>query len=184
MARPRKEHEVEPGVETDETPTAPKVIWRGQREWRHDLYKLKLSLFKKNESYRKYEPQLRDVEHVHFYHSTDRTGRPLETSGAVGGHFHKVTVKTLPDGTMTAECGPPIRWVERRQRNGKMVRELAAVKFNDGDDGRWITDDHTHEVEYLGSEMVSEAGFAKQASEDKAKLANLEQGRKAQAALS
>ncbi len=189
MARQKKSDDI---IETEtvmheeeqHAPVQPKIMWRGSKEWRHDLFKLKLSMFKQNHSWKKYEPNIKEVEHVHFFHSTDKAGRPQDRSSVVGDHYHVVKTKVLPDGTITAECGPPLRTVSYRQKNGKLVSKVESIQFYEGDDSaeNTVTDTHTHQVEYMGSEMLSEAGAKHQAAKDKAQLEKLEAGRTAQGA--
>lgn len=134
----------------------PKFKWKGTTEFRHDLFKLELSHFKKNISYQKYTPQLHDVEHVHFYHSHDSKGRPQKYCSAVGGHFHEMTVEVTPSGDLVAKSGPALKHVVKRQKNGKPKTLIEKVTFYDGDEDNKFFDEHTHEVMYLESDMLSE----------------------------
>ena len=152
-----------------------KRTWRGTGTWVHDLFKLKVTSFKKNMSYRKYEPNLQDVEHVHFFHTTDRQGKPLRTCAPIGGHYHEMEVYE-ENGELKAKCGPPKRIVEKKLRNGRTEKKVEPVYFFDGDDDRKVYDTHSHEVEYLGSEMISEDKIKQTEFKDKAKLEALQSG--------
>lgn len=163
-----------------------RLSWKGDLEFRHDLFKLLITDMKKNTSYKAFDPKLEEVPHVHFFHSHDMKGKQNVHCQAVGGHFHEVTIKWGEDKDgnlviLSAECGPPLRIGQKRLRNGKVkslverVRFKKAVDPEDEDDPEYtyLVDDHRHEIEYRGSEMISPAKLRQQREADKAKLAQM-----------
>lgn len=106
------------------------------------------------------EEDLKQVEHVHFYHSHDSQGRPQTTCVSVGGHYHKITThddkgNPLVDaqGRPRVECGPPLRKVKVK-RGKKMVSVEEPVTFG-MEDGQNVVDKHTHKFAYIDSQELS-----------------------------
>ena len=178
------------------TAMAPKLMYRGSVEFRHDLFKLGISTMLKNVSYKKFEPDLHKVPHVHFFHSHDMKGKKLLHSASVGGHFHEVTVEWNEDPTTgelsikSMKCGPPLRTAQRRLKKGGVKSVIEPVRFETGEDdtfdeagdvveGRAVTtyeyDRHVHDIEYMGSEMLSPEKLKRQQESDKAALRGMVQ---------
>lgn len=130
---------------------APKIVWKHNREYRHDLFKLKLAQFKKNTSFKKFTPNIVSVDHNHFFHSHDRKGRENEYCSAVGGHFHKVIKNE--DGSI--EFGVALRKVKKPMRDGSFRPVIEPVHYATNDPERSIADNHIHETEYLHSESLN-----------------------------
>jgi hypothetical protein len=105
-----------------------------------DTFKLEVTNYAKNLSFDNKKPLLVGVEHCHFYHTLDSSGRKMENCNSVGGHTHKVTVKEDKNGKLIAICGP------------------AEPCFFD--------DKHTHQVTYLKSDKFK----VRTISEDAAKV--------------
>lgn len=165
-----------------------KLAWKGHTEFRHDLFKLEVAVMKKNVSYKKFEPDLKNVEHAHFFHSHDMKGKVLLHSQAVGGHFHEVKVVwgKEADGTPFIEkliCGEPLRQVQKRTKGGRVKTVIEPVRFETGtaavddtdEDERtgFEVDDHRHELTYMGSEMISPEKLKQKKEADKAALAGM-----------
>ncbi len=138
--------------------TAPRVVLKGQQSFRHDLFKAKVAMLKKNlTSWKTGEPSIIEMEHAHMFHSHNSRGKVQTRTTATGGHFHDV--KTFIDpktGEIRAECGPPLKIVQ--EKRGNNYRDFVRpIKFIDkrGDQDREILDTHTHEMEYLHSEELS-----------------------------
>lgn len=91
-----------------------------------DTFKLEVSNFSKNLSFDDKRPLLIGVEHCHFFHTFDSSGKHMTTSNQVGGHHHEVTVREDKNGKLLASCGP-------------------AIPANFGDN-------HTHKTTYLKSD--------------------------------
>lgn len=158
--------------------------WRGQRSFRHDLFKLGVAPMKKNVSYTQYSPKFEDVEHTHFFHSHDMKGRENAHCSMVGGHFHAIEIEwgEKEDGTpfvKRTKCGPPLRnAVKIYGKQRRVVTEQ--VKFCTGKyvdpDTQHVSveyefDEHTHKIEYYHSEMISPDKVKAQQMEDKKALA-------------
>lgn len=125
----------------------------------HHLFKAAMSMMKKNVSWVKGNPNLQDVEHVHFFHSVDSYGIPLEYTNDVGGHFHKVEWQII-DGKPVAKCGPALKKITTRGPGGLPKTRIVEVQFDDffnDADGRKLklVDRHVHEMNYLGWDELS-----------------------------
>jgi hypothetical protein len=140
---------------TTTTQVTPNIVWKGDEEFRHDLYKLHIDKMKRNVSYKEAEPSIQEIEHVHFFHSHDKKGKVNETCQPVGGHFHKILTSVDAKGNLVAECGPPLRMVSKKMRNGKQKKIVESVYYITEDPGTNITDTHKHKMEYLRSELIS-----------------------------
>ncbi len=106
----------------------------------HDLFKLKLAYVKKV-----LVPNGDPVptEHVHYFHSIDSSGRTQENSNQVGGHYHPIEVSHVENGVPVVKCGPPMVWISKTV--GKKTQRVAVP---------YHLDEHTHEMEYLGSQVI------------------------------
>lgn len=137
-------------------------------EFDHDLFKLSVATMKKNVSWNE-SPMIEQFEHCHMFHTVDSNGRKQSVCTPVGGHFHEITVHKAESGVPVLEIGPPRKWVQKK-RHGKFIKVMAPVVL-DKEDG--ITDNHTHEYVYLGSEKIkaraTNTEFAKFESQVKAK---------------
>lgn len=125
-------------------------VFKRTTEKIHDLYKLLVSNCMVNQQLPGAAPTYRPVEHVHFYHSIDSKGVPLNTSISVCGHFHvmKVLEPATDDGPAVLECSPPMIWVRARDAQGQWVKKLQLANRDDT---------HTHEVQYVDSHKFTPA---------------------------
>lgn len=106
---------------------------KGQEKVYHDLFRLDVATTRKDIGWTAneiWEP----VPHKHFFHTYDSSGKKMHRSTPTAAHFHHVTVKEV-NGEFVAECGPP-------------------MVLNKGREYPYKNDNHTHDVEYLGSEVV------------------------------
>lgn len=129
----------------DEPAAAPpeaKRVYRGEQFIDHDLFKLLPAEMTRNVSYND-QPRWEKFMHGHIYHTVDSNGRKLSECAPVGTHFHVMTVTIGPDGKPQASCSKPMRRVNRKVK-GRTVQVTVEVE----------DDDHTHEVEYRGSERI------------------------------
>lgn len=113
----------------------------------HDLYKLDLAHMKKDMATQGNAPFLQNVEHVHFYHSFDSTGRKQVKSTMIGGHFHEVTVISEGDdeNPPRIKVGPAVKYVSVRNKRTKRVEKRIQPL---------AMDEHTHDVTYLRSDKL------------------------------
>ena len=109
-------------------------IYKGEIDVDHDLFKLEVASMKKNVSIDTNSPLYIGVEHCHFFHSFDSSGKKQATSSPIAGHSHKVTTKVDEKGNLVAVCGPAIRKAGSSET---------------------VVDDHWHEVTYLRSERLT-----------------------------
>lgn len=139
-----------------DAPVQPKIVQRGQTEFRHDLFKSDVKEMKKNVSFRKGIVQIENIDHGHIFHSHNSQGMPQKYTSTVGGHFHEVRQFMDEDGTLRVECGPALRHKFLKKPNGQK-RVIVPVTFNDQQNDKVITDNHRHDFQYLGSESLSSA---------------------------
>lgn len=134
---------------------------RGQQVQIHHLMKAELAKFKKNRSWKKDQPEIIDVEHVHFFHTINSTGKAQKFTAAVGGHFHEVEWSIdSRTGEPVAKCGPPLKRVAVPGPDGLVEYENRPIEWYDkvgkmGKRGTTIVDNHTHPMSYLGSDEIS-----------------------------
>ncbi len=135
-------------------------VVKGSQQVMHDLFKLQSSKMLKNGGYSEEFPMIEQHEHTHWYHTVDSSGKSLTGSTATGGHHHKVTVKLDASGEMLLDANglpfvtvsPPLKWVKRKSR-GKIKKSEEPVMVGKGDNAE--PDEHTHTVEYCGSEPIT-----------------------------
>lgn len=149
-------------------PATVQRIIKGSQVFWHDLFKSDVKTMikcifnradEKGAGMQK-EEDLKTVEHVHFFHSHDSNGRPQTTCVSVGGHFHHIKTHddngnplVNKDGTPRVECGPPMRRVKVK-KGRKMVTVEEKVTFG-MEDGKMVTDNHTHNFKYQDSQELS-----------------------------
>src|SRR5882757_9459539 len=96
-------------------PTRPKRKMKDQQVLIHDLFKLLVSVHKKNVSWQKGIVKIVEIEHCHFFHTIDSTGIPNDACVPVSGHFHKVEWGfNETTGEPFLKCGPPLHKVSRK----------------------------------------------------------------------
>lgn len=136
----------------------PQIKWKHELTFRHDLYKLKVAVGKRNNSWQTGVLRIDDIEHCHVFHSHDSKGHPNQYSSATMGHFHEVTVEVDPvTGEMKGKCGPALKMNKTRLKSGAVRKGAVPVAWADEQrqDNTPFVDGHTHEVEYRGSEQIS-----------------------------
>lgn len=139
-------------------PTKPKLKMRGSMTIVHHLFRAGLADFFKNQSWKKLQPNLTKVPHIHFFHTVTSNGKPQQYTTAVGGHFHEVEWNIDPvTGEPVAKCGPPLKKVAVPGIDGLTTHEIREIKWHDGvgsmgQRGKDIIDTHRHEMIYEGSD--------------------------------
>lgn len=135
------------------TPVQPKIVYRDQIESDHHLFKGKIAKCLKSD---KFGPiKLKQVEHVHFFHTINSDGTEQKQTAAVAGHIHEVDWNIDEDGNLVAKCGPPLRKIVRPGPGGAPRATWERIKVKNHDDNTWLEDNHTHEMTYMGSEKMS-----------------------------
>lgn len=133
---------------------------RSQQVQHHHLFKAELSKMKKDlTAWKKGNPKIVGVEHVHFFHSINSFGMPQTTTNEVGGHFHEISWDLDDSGTPRAKCGPPLRKIMKKGRNGMKRTSIVPVEFDvipdDDESSTKIKDEHVHPMTYHGSDEIS-----------------------------
>jgi len=173
-----------PAPQKATAPTPARRFERGTQEHIHDLFKLLVALMQKDVSYKWRQPQLIPMEHSHFFHSiNDTTMQPNKYCSAVGGHFHEVKIapgKVAANGFPLVEVGPALTYVNKKLPNGRILKRAELVQFESVDeltgDLKIIKDNHTHQVEYLGSETFNAQSRSNARVAERSKVAGLMSG--------
>jgi hypothetical protein len=85
-------------------------------------------------------------------------GHAQRYTTTVGGHFHEVSWNVDKNGDLKATCGPALKKITKNTPRGtKTTNE--PFKFFNKMDNEWISDGHSHEMEYIGSDELSVAGI-------------------------
>lgn len=114
----------------------------------HDLFKLEVAKMRKNMMWYKVPPdEYVNIEHCHFYHTFDSSGKKQVYSTSVGGHFHEMEVIDQGEGMPPKIVGMsgPLKWAMVKNEYGRKVKRAIPVNS---------VDNHTHEVTYLQSDEV------------------------------
>jgi hypothetical protein len=161
MSRPKASEKPADQLENVES-VEPKIKIRSQQAVHHHLFKAQIAKMKKNISFTPGQPDIRDVEHVHFFHSVNSLAMPQTHTSEVGGHFHEVTWETNANGDLVAKCGPPLKRISKKGRNGQSQTKIVPVKWQNlikenDQDPDWVEDNHLHQMTYEGSDLISSA---------------------------
>lgn len=171
-------------VEKDAKPQKAKRFAKGSKEVEHDLFKLLPATMKRNISWKWKRPNVVQLEHCHIFHSVDSdTLKANKYSTSVGGHFHEINVDwehADADGQPRIVCGPPLEMI-KTQIDDEVIREIVPVVFEVHDKlkrkgAKDIVDDHTHELEYLGSETLTQNGTQELRASQKKVIAATQDG--------
>lgn len=158
---------------------APKIRSRHDVSFRHDAFISDNKECFRNISYEHLKPNLVRVDHKHIFHSHSNNGRVLSRTGSACGHWHNVEPYIDPvSGELKAKCGPAMHEVTILTQTGRTVTRIEPVSFEEeilvGENAggtRRIVDDHTHELNYIGSEELSPQGIQKALKEQQAEAA-------------
>lgn len=143
----------------------PKMKLKSKERVFHHLFKCELANMKKNVSWQKFNVDLKDTPHIHWFHTVNSLGLPEQYTPEVGGHFHKVDWSINEQGEFVAKCGPALKRISKRGRNGQTIIKIVPVSWldkhvNDEDPESEdtkpvaIVDNHTHEMVYQNSEEL------------------------------
>lgn len=155
----------------DPNAAAVKVQVRNRHDaaFRHDIFVSDSQAGIRNVSFVHLKPELIKIEHKHIYHSHNSNGKKQSRTGSAIGHWHDVTHYEDPrTGEIIAKCGPPMHEVVFISASGATIRRIEQVGFEreilvgkDAGSSEMQIDDHTHKMEYLGSEELSPLGVQK-----------------------
>lgn len=134
----------------------PKLKFKGQTEFRHDLFKASVQKMKKNTSFVFGRPSILELEHTHVFHSYDSKGRPQKFTSTTGGHFHEIQHGVDDEGNVYAKCGPALQTVVRKGSGGRQIKKIGPIVWKDVDNEVEINDNHTHQMTYISSEFLTE----------------------------
>ncbi len=152
MAKPKS-----PSTDLVETPTAvePKIRYKDQIQIDHHLFKGKVAVALKRD---KFGPiPIKRIEHVHYFHTVNSQGQPQRHCAAVAGHIHEWSWSINPlSGELEAKCGPPLKKTQKISKNGTSKVVYEQITMGD-DEGNRHTDSHTHDMEYIASQRLTQA---------------------------
>lgn len=136
-----------------------KIKLKGAFEFRHDLFKcLPAEMYKRKphlitRAVPNFGNDLAKMEHCHFFHTFNSQGKPCKYTDPVGGHYHEITWEEQ-GGDLVARCGPPLHDYTKRSKSGKQIKKKAEPVIFVNQDDEVLTDDHTHDIEYIESEVL------------------------------
>lgn len=141
---------------------------KGQGTTWHHLFKSDLQRMLKNESFRKGQPKIVQLEHSHVFHNVNSQLKPQVDSSTVGGHFHKIRYEIIDGIPTVVECGPPLTYKYVTRAGGVQRRVCVQVGWDDatGDDVKRVQDSHTHTFTYIHSEELTERRARNVSNED------------------
>lgn len=148
--------------------------------FRHDIFVSDAKDCLKNTSYKLLQPELHPVPHKHIFHSHTNNGKPMNRTGSAAGHFHYVEQWVDADGNIRAKCGPAMHEVQIAAENGMVFNRIVPVTFDkivmSGENAGQklaIADDHTHQLEYIGSENLNPAQIKEELERQQALAATM-----------
>lgn len=140
---------------------------RHDLSFRHDCFWASVAKCIQNNSFEYMRLNQEDVEHRHVYHSHNSSGKKLTRTGSNCGHWHSVEHYVDPTtGATMAKCGPAMREATKMSPTGRTYAVIEPVYFErevmTGERAgttEKVVDNHTHELEYRGSEELSPQGI-------------------------
>jgi hypothetical protein len=141
-----------------QAPQASQIRFRSQQTVLHHLFKAELANMQKNVSFVPGQPEIKSVEHVHFFHTVNSMGMPQKYTNEVGGHFHEVFWQMDAQGNLVAKCGPALKKVSKRGRDNLTKTVIVPVEYLDKVSAETpfnLKDDHSHGMTYHGSDEIS-----------------------------
>lgn len=130
-----------------------KRVMKGSEVYQSDLFEADIKDYKKNKSYRKYQPEIERIPHKHFFRTYDSSGKKQLYCSTNAGHRHPVKI-SIEDGEFVANCGPAERKVTIIKRTGESIERWVPVVYKTDMEGSDIVDAHTHEFRYKNSENI------------------------------
>ena len=134
----------------------PKLVMKGNREFRHDLFHMSVEKAIRNDTFRKGVVVPRFVEHKHIFHTHNSAGKAQTYTNKVLGHYHEIKWKVDKDGELVATCGPAIRDTQVKRAGKIRTKRAQPVTWIDEENERLVTDDHKHKMTYEHSEYLSQ----------------------------
>jgi hypothetical protein len=139
----------------DPGPVKPKIMYRDEIQVDHHLFKGAVAKCLRSD---KWGPiKIKQIEHVHFFHTVNSNGTPQKYSNQVAGHLHEWSHGVDEEGNLVAKCGPPLKKVVRPGPNGINKISYDKIQVKDVDTGEFYQDNHVHEMQYLGSDKINQA---------------------------
>jgi hypothetical protein len=133
-------------------------------------FRLKPANMLKNTQWdQKQRPRLEPQLHGHWFYTKDRRGQEMTKCYFVGGHCHEVRVFWKEEKGIKVvdrvEVGPALRQGTKTLKTGKKIKTLIPIAWLDdsqvnaeNDEAIEHLDDHTHDVAYIGMDIMSLGG--------------------------
>lgn len=154
-----------------------KRVFKGNQEFEHVLFKSDVRKCKKNMSWKKYEPRIEEFEHRHVFHSRNSKGKPQAYTTPTAGHFHQVEFEAHEENGeiyYSATCGPALRRHTKRLKTGKWATVIEPVVFEADGEQPDVVDDHSHDLEYCFTELLSPHRRQEQQHQDGKRLSEIQ----------
>lgn len=134
----------------------PNIVWRGSREKITHHFKAMPADCTINRSWQYGVLKLdKEIPHSHFFHTTNSRFQDQKYTATVAGHYHEIEWFVDENGKLKAKCGPAIETKSRKTPLG-YKKEKKRRGWYDAENDRMYFDEHTHEMEYIDSEMLNE----------------------------
>ena len=154
---------------------------RHDMHFRHDCFWASVEKCIQNNSFEFMKLTREDVEHRHVYHSHSNQGKKLTRTGSNCGHWHSIEHYVDPStGATMAKCGPAMRETTKLSPTGRTYSVLEPVYFEteivtgpDAGSIAKVVDNHTHQMEYRGSEELSPQGISDSLKDQRALAATM-----------
>jgi len=133
---------------SNKTAVAQDRVFSDDKKIFHDLFKLLVAKMYKNLSWQPIpEDEYTAIEHCHFFHTFDSSGKKQVHSTSVGGHFHIMEIIEEEGKTPKVLCkSGPLKYIRKKNRKTRKY-ERVAVPVNE-------VDTHKHTVVYLQSNVL------------------------------
>jgi hypothetical protein len=121
-----------------------KRLMKGTTTIYHDLFRLEPANMIKEVMIGSDKVLKEAVQHQHFYHTVDSSGRRQYECAPIGGHVHKIEVGQDENGNLIATCGVPLVRTTVKTKFGKRIEKILPSK----------DDNHTHICKYIESSEI------------------------------
>lgn len=135
--------------------------FKSEQQFMHIVFMAEEATCYKNVSFEPLRPKFEAMVHKHVTRNVDSKGRRQTETQSQCGHWHPVVFSVDKEtGRPVAECLPPIHEVHRISESGRIIKSVEPIVFRkESNDGKIenIVDDHTHEMSYRFSEVISQS---------------------------
>lgn len=135
--------------------------FKSEQSFMHMVFMAEEATCYKNVSFEPLRPKFEPMIHKHVTRNVDSKGRRQTETQSQCGHWHPVVFSVdQATGKPVAKCLPPIHEVHRVSESGRIIKSVEPIVFRkELPNGTIenIVDDHTHEMQYRFSEVISQS---------------------------